>query len=208
MPDWAKAMSRSDATQAYLAYHRATIEHLKDEPLIESWQLENEFWLRSFGINFNYSRRRLKQEFAVLRELDPNRPIIMSTAQIISLPLRKPTPDIYATSVYRNIYNSKKHSYTTTWAAPKIYTIKRILIKAIKHRDLIIHELQTEPWGPKANWEMSIKEQDKSMNADEIYDAVSYAKATGISHMDLWGAEWWYWRDDKSINTTIQKLLK
>ena len=212
VPSWAKAMNTAELTQRYIDFHRAVIERYKDEPAIESWQLENEFWLRSFGENVDFSRTRLIKEFELLRKLTPDRPIIMTLARIVSLPLRRPTPDIYGTSIYLTIYNQSKKKYTKTWAAPWVYKIKKMLIKIVKRRDLIIHELQLEPWGPQANWEMSIAEQNKSMSVKRMEYAAEYAQSTGMSYIDVWGAEWWYWRsvigEDDTISGALVELLK
>ncbi len=211
MPKWTENLSAREVTSLYMKYHTAVIERYKDSPCIESWQLENEFWLRSFGENFDYSRTRLKQEFAVIRNLDPSRPIIMTLASVVSLPLGRPTPDIYGTSMYRVIYNSESQKYTTTWAKPWVYKIKKFFIKLIKNRNLIVHELQAEPWGPKANWEMSTHEQFKSINSSEVEKSIAYAKASGITYIDMWGAEWWYWRKmtytDTGLQETVSKLI-
>ncbi|MCA9328986.1 phosphatase PAP2 family protein [Candidatus Saccharibacteria bacterium] len=210
LPDWTKSMNSGDVVEKYLVFHEKVIERYKNNSAIESWQLENEFWLRSFGNNFDYSRKRLNREFFMLRELDPERPIIMSVAHLGSLPLFGPTPDLYATSMYRVIYSAKK-GYTMTRISPLQYRIKRALIRFIHRRDFIVHELQTEPWGPKANWEMTTDEQFKSINPEQIGQAVAYARASGITYMDLWGAEWWYWRyiTDKDTYTgkTVAKII-
>ncbi len=213
IPDWTNGMAHDQVEQLYLKYHTAVVNRYKDSSVVDSWQLENEFWLRSFGEHFDFSRTRLEKEFQIIRELNPERPIIMSLAQIVSLPLFKPTPDIYATSVYRNIYNSSQKKYTYTWAKPWVYRLKRFLIRLTKRRDLVIHELQAEPWGPQANWEMSKEEQFKSMNPEQIKLAVQYAQDTGISYMDLWGAEWWYWFSlqpygDDSLQQIVAELVK
>lgn len=203
---WAKEIDPKEAAQAYLNYQAAVIKEFKDEECIESWQLENEFWLRSFGKSFDFSRTRLKAEFNQLRQADPSRPIIMSIASTMSIPLRGPKPDIYATSMYRNLYD--KGRYRKTYFSPWFYRTRRIAIRFLRWRDLIIHELQTEPWGPQANWEMSDQEQFKSMNADEIKGALDYARKTGIKYMDLWGAEWWYWRKIKRDDDSLEPVLK
>jgi hypothetical protein len=207
VPNWTTGLQVAEITQRYIDFHRAVIERYKDEGSIESWQLENEFWLRTFGVNIDFSRSRLIKEFNLLRELDPERPIIMSLARVVSLPLRRPTPDIYGTSMYRVIYNSKKDSYTKTWAKPWVYRLKRTLIKLVKRRGLVVHELQAEPWGPKANWEMSTKEQYESINPSQIKKAVSYAKQSGISYIDMWGAEWWYWRQKNHNDNKPSKIV-
>jgi hypothetical protein len=204
-------MSVAEITEQYIEFHKKVIERYKDNAVIESWQLENEFWLRTFGENVDFSRSRLLKEFNTLRDSDPDRPIIMTLARIVSLPLRRPTPDIYGTSMYRVIYNSKKGKYTKTWAKPWVYTVKRVLIQVVKRRDLIVHELQTEPWGPKANWEMTAEQQYESIDPEQIKEAIAYAKASGITYIDMWGAEWWYWRTikdkDKTIEQTVSTLV-
>jgi len=205
-------MDIAEITQSYIAFHRVVIERYKNEEIIESWQLENEFWLRSFGEHIDFSRKRLVKEFDILREIDPDRPIIMTLARVLSLPLRRPTPDIYGTSMYRVIYNADKKKYTYTWAKPWVYKLKKLFIKFVKNRELIVHELQTEPWGPKANWEMSTEEQNTSMNNEEIKKSVAYAKESGIAYVDMWGAEWWYWRhiaaNDKKLTNIIHTIVE
>lgn len=211
VPLWTKTLDVATTTQKYIAFHKAVIERYKHEECIESWQLENEFWLRSFGEHINFSRRRLMKEFTILRKLDPERPIIMTLARVVSLPLRRPTPDIYGTSMYRIIYNDDKKKYTHTWAKPWVYRLKSTLIKIIKNRNVIVHELQTEPWGPKANWELTVKEQNESMSRQNIQDAIVYARRSGISYIDMWGAEWWYWRqkttNDDKIMTVVSQIV-
>lgn len=207
VPLWTKTLDVATTTKNYIAFHRAVIERYKHEDCIESWQLENEFWLRSFGEHVDFSRQRLKKEFNMLRELDPERPIIMTLARVLSLPLRRPTPDIYGTSMYRTIYDNDKKKYTHTWAKPWVYKLKSKLIKLVKNREVIVHELQTEPWGPKANWELTLREQNKSMSMQQIKDALTYARQSGISYVDMWGAEWWYWRQETAKDRKIMSLV-
>lgn len=212
LPQWTKELSNEEVEQKYIKYHRKVIEHFKDNATIQSWQLENEFWLRNFGESFNFDRKRLNKEFNLIRQLDPLRPIIMSTAKVISLPLLTPTPDIYSTSVYRNIYSSDKKKYTKTSIKPETYKIRRYLTLMIKNRDTIIHELQMEPWGPSATWKMSVEEQYKSMNPEELKLAISYAQQTSMTYIDTWGAEWWYWvsttKDQPNVASTVKKITE
>ncbi len=206
IPDWAKALPKDRAELAFFKFLEATINALKDEPIITSWQLENEYWLRSFGEHFDFSRPRLVAEFNLLRRLDPNRPIIMSLANTFSLPMGAPKPDLYATSIYRNLYDHGL--YRKTHFAPWYYRMRRYAIKLLCRRELIIHELQTEPWGPQANWEMTDREQAKSMDPTELQAAIDYAQKTGITYMDLWGAEWWYWRQTSRGDGELARCLR
>lgn len=206
IPAWAKILTPEETAAAYLDYQHAVIEAFKGETIIESWQLENEFWLKTFGEHFDFSRDRLKKEFDQIRQLDPERPIIMSLADTLWLPLRSPKPDIYATSVYRNIYTNG--TYITTKTKPWYYKVRKMIVNTLCRRDFIIHELQTEPWGPQANWLMSDEEQAKSMNAEQISTALTYAHKTGIGYIDIWGAEWWFWRKTARNDTSLVAVLQ
>ena len=130
----------------------------------------------------------------------------MSLANTLSLPFGAPKPDIFATSMYRNLYD--KGQYRGTHFKPWYYKLRRSLIKLLSRRDFIIHELQTEPWGPQANWLMSDEEQAKSMNAEQINAALTYAQKTGIGYIDIWGAEWWFWRKTARNDTSLVAVLQ
>lgn len=208
LPQWALELPAPERTAAYLRYHQAVIERYKDEPILQSWQLENEFWNRGFGMNNEFSRSRLRQEFSMLRTAAPAAPVIMSLGNTVGLPLGAPKPDLFGTTLYLIQY--EKGRYTRTKYGPWYFKLRRNLVRLFGRRDLIIHELQAEPWGPQANWEMSDEEQNKSMNADQLERAVRFGRDTGMTYMDLWGGEWWYWRSvsrsDDSLLERIRKL--
>jgi hypothetical protein len=70
--------------------------------------------------------------------------------------------------------------------------------KILTGKDLIIHELQAEPWPPNG---MEIKntplaEQSKSLDAQRLAQRFQYGEATGLRTIDLWGAEYWYYRKE------------
>ena len=77
---------------------------------------------------------------------------------------------------------------------PWYHRLRKLLIRALHHRPVFIHELQLEPWGPRAIWEMDTPTQDQSMNVAAIARNLRHARAIEAPPIDLWGAEWWYWR--------------
>ncbi len=205
VPQWALDLPEDERIEKYYLYHQTVIDRYKGNPVIESWQLENEFWNKSFGQNNTFSRRRLKKEFSMIRNSDPSRPIIMSLANTFGYPLFGPKPDLYGTTMYLVQY--EKGRYTKTKFRPWYFRVRRALVKAISFRSLIIHELQAEPWGPKANWEMDDSEQAKSMGQEQIKKCIAFARRSGIKYTDLWGAEWWYWRKTKSQDMALWSTL-
>ena len=77
-------------------------------------------------------------------------------------------------------------------------------------KQVFIHELQCEPWGPKSIWSMTVEEQDESMDAERLAKNIAWARNIKAHPIDLWGAEWWYWRDqdgDATINYAVKDNL-
>ena len=76
---------------------------------------------------------------------------------------------------------------------------------------MMIGELQAEAWAPngKSLTEISLAEQNKSLDSKRLDDRFRYGEATGMRQIYLWGAEYWYYRlkvlDDPSLWDVAQK---
>jgi len=191
-PQWALEVAKADRTAALLKYIEAVVTRYKDNPVIVSYQLENEALLENFGKNSEVDRQRLREEYQLVKRLDPKRPVIMTTSTSWGIPLRRPIPDIVGFSYYQIIYN--KGAYHTAFHTPLLHRTRKLLIRLTQRKPVFIHELQLEPWGPTAIWKMDAAEQDKSMGARQIARNIALAKRVNAAPIDLWGGEWWYWR--------------
>lgn len=208
-PEWAWNLSKADRSRALLGFLEKVVERYKNNPVIVSYQLENEALLKGFGTRPEVDRRRLRDEFELIKLLDPTRPIAMSTSTSWGIPLRRPIGDVVGFSYYHTVYNNKKNAYTTAFHKPWLHKFRSMLIKAILNRDSFIHELQLEPWGPKNIWEMPHDEQMKSMSLEQIARNIHLAQKTGLTPIDLWGGEWWYWcHKNRSNRAVIDAVLK
>ncbi|MGZ6005369.1 MAG: hypothetical protein ACXWLH_04430 [Candidatus Saccharimonadales bacterium] len=210
-PDWAWQLPKEERSEALLKYIETVVNRYKNESCIISYQLENEALLKSFGERPEVDCQRLRQEYHLVKSLDPARPIIMSTSTSWGIPLRKPIPDLVGFSYYQILYNDKLKRYTTAFHKPWLDRWRANLIKMIHGKPSFIHELQLEPWGPAAIWKMSLEEQDKSMNIQQIKKNLELAQKTKLYPIDLWGGEWWYWRhtqSDKSLLRELKSLLR
>ncbi len=208
-PDWVWQLSRAERTAALLEYVGAVVKRYRDHPAIISWQLENEALLEEFGERSEVDRTRLRTEFALVKQLDATRPVIMTTSTSWGVPLRRPVPDIVGFSFYQIVFN--KGRYSKSFHKPWIDHLRAGLIRLIWRRPSFIHELQLEPWGPKNIWEMSTKEQEKSMSIYQIQKNIALAKKTRLYPIDLWGGEWWYWRHlhgDPNVWHAVKDLLR
>ncbi len=205
-----RSLSVEEKSAALLAFVEAVVKRYKAHPAIISWQLENEALLKGFGRNIQIDRRRLRAEYSLVKRLDPSRPIIMSTSNGWGVPIRSPRPDNVGFSLYTVMHQNGY--YTETIQRPWLHQARAWLIEKLLRKPVSIHELQAEPWGPKAIWQMSPEQQAKSMSPERIEQNIAWAKRIGRYPIDFWGAEWWYYQIKKVGNdavwTKIEKMLE
>lgn len=207
-PEWAMSLNKSNRDEALANFIKLTVNRYKSNPSIVSYQLENEALLKSFGLNPEVDRSRLQREFALIKAIDPLKPIVMTTSTSWGVPIRRPIPDIVGFSFYQTTFNDKKQRYDYSVNRPWIHAVRAKIIKLLWNKPSFIHELQLEPWGPKNIWEMSETEQNKSMSPDDITRNLTRARETGLKKIDLWGGEWWYWMDINNSKEVAQLIKR
>ena len=205
-PDWALKLPQEERYEALFTYIKTVVKRYKNRACIVSWQLENEALNRSFGENGDFNRERLRHEYNLVKYLNPKRPIIMTTSNTWGIPLLQPRPEIFGFTLYQVQY--QKETYTRSKLPIWWWSFRAKIIKLLTLKNSFIHELQAEPWGPKAIWEMPIKEQGRSMNIEQLKTNISFAKQTGLYPIDLWGGEWWYWRHKQGDDTIYKTITK
>lgn len=209
IPKWAAELTKSDRDEALLTFIEVVVNRYKDRHHIVSWQLENEAFNRGIGTCTDYDRNRLRREYSLVKELDPERPIIMSTSNSWGLPILGPIPDIFGFSYYLHQWGERglSKSFRPIW----FQKLRARFVKIVWRRPVFCHELQMEPWGPKGNEKLSEDLQDSLMSAEQLKVQMAYAKAIGLSPVDLWGIEWLYWRQTKKGDMarwdTVKKLI-
>ncbi|HVO86333.1 MAG TPA: beta-galactosidase, partial [Candidatus Binatia bacterium] len=199
-PDWAKQLPVNQTAwdnQLY-SYISTVVNHYKNNPALESYQLENEAENNWFGACRGSAapKWRLTDEFNLVKKLDPNHPVFMNLSDEHGLPIGQPTPDAYGFSIYRVVYstNTEVHFYTTYPITQWYHRLRVYAIHFIKHRPVYVHELQLEPWGSAATEHLTIAQQNQSMSVQQIHNSIHYSEQTGIQLQYMWGGEWWYWR--------------
>jgi hypothetical protein len=180
---------------ALLRYEKALIERYKNHPEIEMWQVENEPFL-PFGqcIDGAVDGDLVDREVAQTKMLDPARPVMVTDSGELSLWYQAAKrADIFGTTLYRTIYKPQL-GYFNYPLGPNFFRTKALFISLFANqKNIIISELQAEPWGPAWLDDMSLDEQYKSMSPQKLQDIAEYARETKFSEAYLWGAEWWYW---------------
>ncbi|CAN5391991.1 hypothetical protein BH10PAT3_BH10PAT3_2230 [soil metagenome] len=213
MPDWAQAEPITEWQPQLQQFIAAVVERYKDNPALDSYQLENEYFLSVFGECPNFDRDRLVSEYNLVKGIDPNHTLVVSMSNnAIGTPIGKPTPDEWAISVYKRVWDKTITQRYFEYPIPAwYYGFRAGWVELTRGRDSFIHELQTEPWiadpggGRK---DESRTEQDKKLDAIRRKDRIKYGEATGMREVDMWGVEWWYWRKVKFNDPSLWNVAK
>jgi hypothetical protein len=213
MPDWAQKEPTTEWQPQLQKFIAAVVNRYKDNPALVSYQLENEYFLSVFGTCRNFDRDRLVSEFNLVKGIDPNHRLIVSMSNnAIGTPIGEPTPDEWAISVYKRVWDKTITRRNFEYPIPAwYYAFRAGWTEITRGRDSFIHELQTEPWIPDTIGgikDASIPEQDKTLNASRLDDRIQYGIATGMREVDMWGVEWWYWRKEKFNDPSLWNVAK
>ena len=210
MPDWAKSLPKEVWQSKLKDYMKVVINRYKNSPALESYQLENEFFMKVFGICPDHSRDRLIDEFNFVKSIDPKHPVIISRSNnAAGLPLGQPRPDEFGISIYKRVWDKTITKRYFEYPFPAwFYGFLAGAGKIVTGKDMIIHELQAEPWAPTETKLASLEEQDKSLNPERLQQRFRYGEATGMREMYLWGVEWWYWRKVKHNDSGVWDVAR
>lgn len=197
MPDWATSEPIQQWQPQLEKFMTAVIDHYKGNPALDSYQLENEYYLHEFGTCTDDSTQRFIDESKLVRGLDPHHTLIISRSNnIVGWEMGPPTPDEYGMAIYRRVWSTPIGRYLVYPFPSWYYAFMAGMEKIVTGKDTFIHELQTEPWVPDNTTILntSLAEQNKTFNAQILKDNVQFAEDTGMRTIYLWGAEYWYYR--------------
>lgn len=196
MPDWAAKLPKSQWQPKLMDYIEATVERYKNNPALDSYQLENEYFLKAFGICPDHSRDRLVEEFKLVKRLDPHRRLVVSMSNnAIGTPIGQPTPDEWAISIYKRVWDRNLTKRYFEYPIPAwYYAFRAGWTELTRGHNSFIHELQAEAWAPDGYDMLTASNEElyKSLDPERLRHRFRYGEATGMRTMYLWGVEWWY----------------
>jgi hypothetical protein len=216
MPDWARRESPDIWRIQLNDYIEAVVNRYKDSPALKSYQVENEFFLKGFGecesIPGAFDRSRLVSEYNLVKRLDPNHTAIINRSNnALGWPVGKPKPDEFGISIYKRVWDAQvTHRYLEYPFPAWYYGFVAGWQKIFTGRDMMIHELQAESWGPngKSLKDISVEEANKSLDAERLAGRVKFAEGTGMKEVYLWGAEYWYFRDQVQHDPSLMNVAR
>ncbi len=211
IPGWAQNLPKERQQAELLKYITEVVLRYKGSKTIAAWQVENEP-LFDFGQCPWYDKNFLQKEAALVKLLDPSRPIIISDSgeQSFWFSAAK-IGDIVGITMYRKVWGHVTDGfgfYVNSFLTPVTYWRKAELIKKFFKKDVICIELQAEPWTSKLFYDVPLDEQEKTMNLGLFKENIEYAKATGLDKFYFWGVEWWYWMKEANGQPEIWNEAK
>lgn len=209
IPKWAEDLNKEYQQKKVLKLVEEIVLRYQDVEAIKYWQVENEPFF-SFGKCPSFDQELLKKEIDLVRSLDSQkRPIIISESGEFSFWTRAAKAgDMVGTTLYRRIWSKEFKTYFTHILTPTFYRRKAQIIEKIFDKKVICIELQAEPWGPELLYDLSLEEQEKSMDLERFQKNIEFAKKTGFDEFYLWGTEWWYWLKIKHDKPEIWEEAK
>ncbi|MCX6721162.1 MAG: hypothetical protein NT026_00985 [Candidatus Staskawiczbacteria bacterium] len=214
IPSWVDSLSQEQQQTELLKYMSAVVLRYKDSKVISAWQVENEplFKFGQCPAWYYESDDFLKTEVALVKAIDPGRPVIVTDSGEQSLWSKvAQIGDIVGVTMYRKVWarlNDSAGFYVNSFLPSINYYKKAQLIKQLFNKKVICIELQAEPWTPNLFYDEPLQEQLKTMNLDQFKKNVEYAQKTGLDTFYLWGAEWWYWMKEKQGQPDIWNEAK
>lgn len=201
--------NKKERQKALLEYEKELIGRYKKYDHIKMWQVENEPFFPFGDCNEKFIDGDLvDREIEQVKQLD-GRPVLVTDSGELGIWYRAAKRgDVFGTTLYRTVYRSNM-GYVDYPMSPNFFRIKAWMIKLLASQEnVIIAELQGEPWGPDWIGAMSIKEQYKSMDPEKFQETIEFAQKTGFSESYLWGVEWWYWLKEKKDKDEMWDLAK
>jgi len=204
MPEWAKNLGKEKQQEKILEMLQNIVLRYKDSPTIKYWQVENEPFF-PFGDCQWVDKSFLREEVNLVKSLDIlKRPVIISDSGEGSLWISAARfGDIVGTTMYKKVWFRQLGIYIYYPTPPSFFWKKAQLIRKIFKKDVMVVELQAEPWGPKLLYDSPLEEQKKTMDLEQFKTNIDFARRTGLKEFYLWGSEWWFWMKKSQNDSQI-----
>lgn len=201
IPKWAN--SDTVRKEALINFEQVVVERYKNHAALSRWQVENEPFL-DFGVCPKFEVDLLDRELDAVRKADNSHPVMLTDSGELSVWVHAAKrADIFGTTMYRTVY-SAKHGFIRYPIGPNFFKFKKWISEVFAGQaDVVVIELQGEPWIDGWTVSQPLEKQLGSMNAQILRENVQFAKNTGLSEIYIWGVEWWYWLKEKQNNSSV-----
>ena len=200
VPRWAREKTWQQQKDEIREYIGLVVERYKDREVITYWQVENEPYLEVFAYEHcgELDEEFLKEEIALVKSLDPSRPVLVTdSGNLGAWAGAYRNGDAFGTSVYVHFWNPELGQFRTI-LPPWWYRVKDNLMRLwYGEKETMLIELSAEPWLLEPIVDVDVEIQYSRMDIDKFNDILDYAAKTRYQKQYLWGAEWWYWLEQR-----------
>ena len=192
IPFFAKELSKEELRSQILEMLSIVVLRYRDHPALFAWQVENEPLL-PFGKcpwrDFSF----LQNEVNLVQSLDSDHEVYTSDSGELSLWMNMARlGDKVAVTLYQKIWSGELNMYLSLPFPAVSYQRKAWLVEKLFGKEVVVGELQAEPWVQGELENATFQEQEKTMTLLQLQRNIAFAKETGLDAFYLWGAEWWY----------------
>jgi hypothetical protein len=194
-PDWVQGRAEREKQERILAMLQVVIGRYNDHPALTMWQLENEPLL-DFGVCPPEDRDFLRREEALVRLLDTAHPILITDSGELNSWLGSAQfGDVVGTTMYRTVFSSRtRRPFSYDYLFPSwLYRLKARYVRLLAGKDVLISELQGEPWGARPFPELTPAERRALLSPERLLVLRDFAERVQLPEAYWWGAEFWYW---------------
>ena len=209
-PDWVKDAVESEKQEEIIEMLSVVIERYKDHSALSMWQLENEPLL-DYGECADEDRELLRREEALLRSLDSEHPILITDSGELNWWLEASKyGDVFGTTMYRTVFSEKtQKSFSYDYIFPSwLYRLKARYVKGLRGKNVIVSELQGEPWGNIPFKDISKSERENLFSESRLVEMKQFVERTGLPEVYWWGVEYWYWEKEVKDNPAYWEIAR
>lgn len=201
VPDWAQQLSVEKRQEKALEFITEVVKRYKDNPVVESWQVENEPLIYFYASHCDkIDLAFLQKEVALIRSIDSHPIVIADSGELSLWKNQMQLSDVFGTTLYRTVWN-KYMGYTTLIWPPGAYSLRSDFFRSVfapNNKKTIVVELQSEPWLPDNDpINTPIERQIEIFSLKSMDDNIEFANKTSFDEIYLWGVEWWYFMKQK-----------
>jgi hypothetical protein len=210
VPKWASDWPEEQQQARVIEMLAVVIKRYQNHAALKMWQLENEPLL-SFGNCPPADQQFLAREEQLIRSLDKAHPIMITDSGELNWWLGAAQyGDVLGTTMYRTVHSQRTNqSFSYDYIFPAwLYRAKARMVTLVTGNDIIISELQGEPWGTKPYTEMSEQEKYQSFSPARFKELKRFAERTQLNEAYWWGVEYWYWEKEENHNSAYWDFAK
>lgn len=208
IPKWAENLTKEEQQQEILEMLSFITKRYKDYSNLSAWQVENEPF-------FDYGKAPwkdevfLKKEIDIVKKIDHKHKVIITDSGEMSFWFdAAKLGDVVGITMYTKVWSEPiKRDFHYPFPAT-FYGKKAMLINNFFNKEVWCLELQAEPWMKNLIQYSSIEDQLENMNLERFKHNIEYAKNTGLNTFYFWGAEWWYYMQEKNHNSSFLNEAK